>query len=103
MLKLLLGRDQNQITDAIVGRAAAGTGRQRNLLIVPEQYSHETERQLCRVGGDAVSARTEVLTFSRLAQRVFQEQGGSARPVLDKGGRLLLMHLAVQRVSAALK
>lgn len=102
MLKLLLGRDQNRITDAIVGRAAAGTDGKRNLLIVPEQYSHETERQLCRVGGDAVSARTEVLTFSRLAQRVFQERGGSARPVVDKGGRLLLMHLAVQRVSAAL-
>lgn len=101
MLKLLLGRDQNQITNAVVKQAVKGEGKR--LLIVPEQYSHAMERLLCAVGGDTISAHCEVLTFSRLAQRVFQEYGGSARQVLDKGGRLLLMHLAMQRTSSALK
>ena len=55
-----------------------------------------------RSGETRISARAEVLTFSRLAQRVFQEKGGSARPVLDKGGRLLLMHLAVRRLRGEL-
>ena len=103
MLKLLLGRNQSAITDAILARAAAPAPGQRSLVIVPEQYSHVTERKLCRLGGDAVSARSEVLTFSRLAQRAFQELGGSARPVLDKGGRLLLMHLATARLAGELK
>ena len=103
MLKLLLGRNQSAITDAILTRAAATGARERSLVIVPEQYSHVIERKLCKLGGDAVSARSEVLTFSRLAQRAFQELGGSARPVLDKGGRLLLMHLATARLTGALK
>ncbi len=101
MLKLLLGRDQNTITETIVKQIAGHGGE--CLLVVPEQYSHGMERALCDVGGDAVSAHAEVLTFSRLAQRVFQEYGGNARPVLDKGGRLLLMHLAVQRAASLLK
>ena len=103
MLKLLLGRNQNQITETVLRSAAEPVSGRRALVIVPEQYSHVTERRLCAIGGDAISARAEVLTFSRLAQRVFQELGGSARPVLDKGGRLLLMHLAVSRLSSELK
>ncbi len=101
MLKLLLGRDQTSIKETIVNQIANCKGE--CLLVVPEQYSHGMERALCGAGGDTISARAEVLTFSRLAQRVFQEYGGSARPVLDKGGRLLLMHLAVQRSASFLK
>lgn len=103
MLKLLLGRNQSAITRAILSRAAAPAAGERSLVIVPEQYSHGIERELCRLGGDTVSARAEVLTFSRLAHRAFQELGGSARPVLDKGGRLLLMHLATARLAGELK
>lgn len=103
MLKLLLGREQAAITRTVLTQAAAPGRRARSLVIVPEQYSHETERKLCKLGGDGVSDRAEVLTFSRLAQRVFQELGGSARPVLDQGGRLLLMHLAVARLAGELK
>lgn len=103
MLKLLLGRNQDQITEAVLHAAVEKVPGRRALVIVPEQYSHITERRLCALGGDAISARAEVLTFSRLAQRVFQELGGSARPVLDKGGRALLMHLAVSRLSSELK
>ena len=102
MLKLLLGRNQDQISEAVLRAAAERVPGRRSLVIVPEQYSHVTERRLCAIGGDSISARAEVLTFSRLAQRVFQEKGGSARPVLDKGGRLLLMHLAVRRLRGEL-
>ena len=102
MLKLLLGRNQDQISEAVLRAAAERVPGRRSLVIVPEQYSHVTERRLCAIGGDSVSVRAEVLTFSRLAQRVFQEKGGSARPVLDKGGRLLLMYLAVRRLRGEL-
>ncbi len=102
MLRFILGRDQKQITDSVLKRAVE-PGQDSVLIVVPEQYSHVTERKLCKLGGDSVSARAEVLTFSRLAQRVFQELGGSARPTLDQGGRLLLMHLAVRKLAGALQ
>lgn len=103
MLKLLLSRKQNQLTDAMLDRAVELSREGQVLILVPEQYSHDTERKLCQLGGDGISGRAEVLTFSRLAQRVFQELGGSARPVLDKGGRLLLMHLALKRLGNQLR
>ena len=65
---------------------AAGDGRPQ-ILIVPEQHSHSMERQLCAIGGSRVSLFAEVLSFTRLANRVFSVYGGLAAPALDGGGR----------------
>ena len=53
--------------------------------MVPEQQSHEAERALCRAGGDQVSLYAEVLSFSRLANRIFQAAGGLGEEELDAG------------------
>ena len=63
MLKLLLGRNQDQISEAVLCAAAERVPGRRSLVIVPEQYSHVTERRLGAIGGDSISARAEVLTF----------------------------------------
>lgn len=47
MLHLLLGRNQNTITGAVLRRGVDNALRGRSLVIVPEQYSHGTERKLC--------------------------------------------------------
>ncbi len=72
------------------------------ILLVPEQYSHEAERELCAVAGDGLSACAEVLSFTGLARKVFAECGG-ARPMLDAGGRMLCMASAVEAVGDSLK
>ena len=68
MLTLLCGADRlatsAALLRAVCARAEAGKGG--NILIVPEQYSHETERALCRAGGDTISRYAEVLSFTRL-------------------------------------
>ncbi len=71
---------------------------------MPEQASHDTERALCAVAGNQVSLYAEVLSFTRLASRVFSqpEVGGVAVPTLDPGGRLLLMYAALKSVSGHL-
>lgn len=104
MLELVIGRAGAGKTEYIMERIrenAASRGKQ--LLIVPEQYSHETERRLCACCGDSVSLYAEVLSFSRLASRVFSEVGGAADTVLDNGGRLLVMSLALKSVSSELR
>lgn len=79
-------------------RAEAG-----HILIVPEQFSHMTERLLCEYGGDRIGRYAEVLSFSRLANRVFSEEGGVADTQTDASGRLLMMSLAVEQVRSRLK
>ncbi len=84
MLKLLLGRAGAGKSSAILRRIAGGEGRA--CLIVPEQASHEAERRLCAVGGDGTSLRSEVLSFTRMAARIFAQAGGGAAAELDAGG-----------------
>lgn len=102
MLKLLLGRAGAGKTRALLERMAADTGRPQ-ILIVPEQHSHDMERQLCAIGGNRISLRAEVLSFTRLASRVFSVYGGLAAPALDGGGRLLLLCAALKSVAPELK
>ena len=102
MLKLLLGRAGTGKTRALLETIAAQSGRPQ-VLIVPEQHSHSMERQLCAMGGNQVSLHAEVLSFTRLASRVFSVYGGLAAPALDGGGRLLLLCAALKSVAPELK
>lgn len=105
MLTLLCGADRLATSAALLCavRTRAEAGKGGNILIVPEQYSHETERALCRAGGDTISRYAEVLSFTRLASRVSSIYGGVCEEYLDEGGRLLTMYLAAQQVLPNLK
>ena len=96
MLKLLLGRAGAGKTEAVLAAMAARAGERPQVLLVPEQHSHDMERAPCRAGGSAVSLGAEVLSFTRLAGRVFARYGGLAAPALDGGGRVLLVCRALR-------
>jgi ATP-dependent helicase/nuclease subunit B len=83
-------------------REKGAKGETGMLLIVPEQFSHDAERELARICGDGVSLYGEVLSFSRLASRVLSETGGYGVKPLDAGGRLLLMNIAMTKVESEL-
>ena len=102
MLKLILGRAGCGKTTTVLKRLCQAGQERRQVLMVPEQQSHQAERALCKAGGDEVSLYAEVLSFSRLANRVFLAAGGVGEPELDSGGRLLLMYQAVKAVSPEL-
>ena len=71
-------------------------------LIVPEQYSHDAERQLVDICGDRLPLYGEALSFSRLCTRVFTETGGVAVRELDNGGLMLVMYRALEAVASRL-
>ena len=103
MLTLVLGRANTGKTTRLLEAMGANAAQAPQLLIVPEQHSHDMERRLCAALGSAASLHTEVLSFTRLASRVFSACGGVADPVLDAGGRLLLMDVALKAVSDRLR
>ena len=100
MLRIIYGREGCGKTRRIMNEISRGKA---SVLIVPEQYSHDAERQLCQLGGDDISLRAEVLSFTRLANRVFSYAGGLAVQYLDECGRLLAMNGALSEVSPVLK
>lgn len=105
MLKLLLGTNwrlgRDRVLENIARDVQAGLGGR--VLLVPEQASHDYERRLCAAAGDQASRYAEVLSFTRLASRVFSQTGGGAAPTLDDGGRLLAMAAAVWQLRPQLK
>jgi ATP-dependent helicase/nuclease subunit B len=101
MLNLLYARAGQDIRGELLERMGRSAARRR-LLIVPEQYSHETERAMCAALEGGASMECEVLSFTRLAGRLTDAAGGGAAPMLDAGGRMLLMYAALRRVSDTL-
>ncbi len=101
VLTLLYARAGQETRRELLERMGRSEARRR-LLIVPEQYSHESERDMCRVLGNGASGRCEVLSFTRLAGRVTDAAGGGAAPMLDGGGRMLLMYAALRQVADSL-
>ena len=101
MLHLILGRVKSgktsYITKLINEKKALGS-----LLIVPEQFSHATERLLCKKLGNTVSLHTEVSSFRRLASKVKSEVGGVSATILGDGARILHLHSAIEDVSTSL-
>ena len=105
MLTLLTGSDRTALSRRLHQHLAKAVeaGEMGQILLVPEQFSHEAERILLEVGGSSVSRYAEVLSLKRLADRVAASCGGAARAYLDKGGRLLNMASAAEQVSAKIK
>ncbi len=102
MLHILYTRAGQNSRLALLERMGRSAARRR-VLLVPDQYSHESERAMCAVLGSGASRQCEVLSFTRLARRLTDLQGGGAAPVLDAGGRMLLLYAALRQVSDSLR
>lgn len=84
----------------IAEKAEANRGRQ--ILLVPELNSHQMERRLAAATHNHGARTAEVLTFSRLADRVFAVVGGLAQQMLTPAGQLLTLQEAARRVQVGL-
>ena len=99
MLHILTGRAGSGKTTQVLRRMREAGERRPQLLLVPEQASFETERRFCRENGNQAGRYGEVLSFTRLENRVLSLGGGAAEPVLDAGGRLLVLYLSLIHIS----
>ncbi|MDF2725249.1 MAG: ATP-dependent helicase [Paenibacillus sp.] len=62
------------------------------VLLVPEQATFQAEHALVSTPGLGGMIRAQVLSFRRLAHRVLQEQGGTARVHIDDSGKRMLLY-----------
>ena len=104
MLTVITGKAGTGKTAYVINRikSAVDEKKGRRILIVPEQYSHEAERELANVCGDSLSLYAEVLSFTALARNVASHMGGGAAEYLDKGGKLLCMAQALSNLGGRL-
>jgi ATP-dependent helicase/nuclease subunit B len=104
LLKLILGRSGTGKTHFAIQKASELAANNANvILIVPEQITFKTEKMLIEKIGAKACLNIEVLSFTRLAQRVFKECGGFACRYIDDCGRYIIMQLALKQVADLLK
>jgi len=104
MITIITGRSGSGKTAYCLEQIrASGAVGKKSILLVPEQYSHDAERLLCRACGNGASLYAEVLSFSRLCLRVQSETDAPSRKTLNAGGRILLMRLALQNAAPQLR
>ena len=101
MLQFLIGTDETARRHRLY-EAIAET-KDRALLLVPEQFSFESEKMLSEALGHEKAQNVEVLSFSRLCNSVFRRFGGLAGDYSDETVKLLLMGAALFSVSDDLR
>ena len=70
----------------------AGHGGDPLILVVPEQYSLEAEKNLLKALPNGGSIDAQVLSFRRMAYRVFGETGGPVGRHLSSPGKAMLIY-----------
>lgn len=61
------------------------------IVLVPEQFTMQTQKDLVLMHERKGIMNIDVLSFARLAYRVFEETGGGGLPVLDDEGKNLIL------------
>lgn len=102
MLEFILGASGSGKSKEILKRCAKCAENKRAILIVPEQFSFETERALFELMGEKNTQNTQVLSFTRLCNRIFRHYGGLAGDYIDDSARVILMDTALNEIADTL-
>ena len=89
MLNIYYGRESIDKEKFIYANIAEKQGR--ILVIVPDQYTLEAEKQAFRLLHTQGLLDVEIISMSRLGSRLLAEQGGDRKTFIDKYGRHMLL------------
>lgn len=105
MLKLVLSRSgygkTHKINEELKTRCL--NGEKGLVLLVPEQYSFEAEREMLQLVGASHIKDIEVLSFTRLSNKFFALYGGHRKRAIDITGKTAMMELAVKKASGEIE
>ncbi len=77
-------------------------GLSNMIMLVPEQVSFESEREILKIVGAPGMDKIDVLSFSRFADRFFEKYGGRDKRRIDEIGKTALMQLTLKKLRPTL-
>lgn len=99
----------------IYGRAGTGKSRfcieqikkkiednNKLVLIVPEQFTFQTENRMLEEIGERYVLKAEVLSFKRLAYKVFNSCGGNTKSLMSDAGVSMLIYKVLEELGGEL-
>ncbi len=103
MLNFIIGREgvgKTTYTHSLLGSFAEKG--EKTLLIVPRQFTFESDKGILDVLGPRLASEVEVLSFTRLADYVFKTCRGVSKPILKDTANTVLMSLALDSLEERL-
>jgi len=73
------------------------------ILIVPEQFSFQAEKSLISAVGTGGIIKAEVLSFQRMAYRIFNEEGGITYPHIHPAGKSMVIYRILDKLRDKLR
>lgn len=78
-------------------RESTAHPRRSYLLVVPEQFTMQTQKEITAMHPARALLNIDVVSFQRLAYRIFNEVGGDLKPLLDDTGKSLVLQKIAQK------
>lgn len=73
------------------------------LVVVPDQFTMQTQKEMVLMHPLGGIMNIDVLSFGRLAHRIFEEVGGNETPILDDTGKSLILRKLADKRTEELK
>lgn len=104
MLKFIFGLPSSGKTTQILSIIKEKLAEEKQIsLIVPEQFSFQTERAILNLLGDDNALKVEVLSFTRLYDKISDTVGGRCGKILSDGDKIIIMNRTLSSLQNELK
>ncbi len=104
MMNFVLGRAGSGKSTYILNEVKKLALAEKNIyVVVPEQFTFETERKYLGLLGAQSVKSVNVTSFTRIAHNVFKKYGNIAGEYADEGVKLIMMNKALSQVKDELK
>lgn len=104
MLQFILGRaSSGKSREITAGIRRAALKGEKPVLLVPEQFSFESERAVLNAVGDALAQQVTVLSFTRLCDELERLTGIMGGRLMTDADRSIIMGRAVSRAAEELR
>ncbi len=104
MLQFILGRASSGKTYTVTQKIAECISQGESpILLVPEQFSFESEKNILDAVGDGNAQRVSVISFTRLCDEVERKAGGVCGESITDTDRIILMGRAIKQCRDELK
>ena len=100
MLNFIIGKKQSGKTTAAhnILKECVSSGKS-TMLIVPKQYTFQSDKKILSLLGPKDASEVEVLSFSRLVNTAMTRYGGIKKPIAKEGARVIFMSLAIESLT----
>ena len=105
MLRFILGKSGSGKTAYIYNKISelVNNSDGRILMLIPDQSSFETEKNLLNLFGAKKARQVSVFGFTKLCSYVFDKVKFKPTNVIDNGTRAVIMNLALEQLTEKLK